>query len=53
MREAILDSTAALVAEHGLRSVTMSQIAETTGALISRESHGRHDPRRRSIGSSR
>ncbi|MFE3451936.1 TetR/AcrR family transcriptional regulator [Nonomuraea sp. NPDC059194] len=31
VREAILDSTAALVAEHGLRSVTMSQIAEKTG----------------------
>jgi AcrR family transcriptional regulator len=31
VREAILDTTAALVAEHGLRSVTMSQIAEATG----------------------
>jgi AcrR family transcriptional regulator len=31
VREAILDTTAALVAEHGLRSVTMSQIAEETG----------------------
>jgi AcrR family transcriptional regulator len=31
VREAILDATAALVAEHGLRSVTMSQIAEATG----------------------
>jgi AcrR family transcriptional regulator len=31
MREAILDTTAALVDEHGLRSVTMSQIAEETG----------------------
>ena len=31
VREAILDTTAALVAEHGLRSVTMSQIAEDTG----------------------
>ncbi len=31
VREAILDTTAALVAEHGLRSVTMSQIAEKTG----------------------
>src|SRR5437879_13400998 len=31
VREAILDTTAALVAEHGLRSVTMSQIAEQTG----------------------
>ena len=28
---AILDTTAALVGEHGLLSVTMSQIAETTG----------------------
>jgi AcrR family transcriptional regulator len=31
VRDAILDSTAALVAEHGLLSVTMSQIAEATG----------------------
>jgi AcrR family transcriptional regulator len=31
VREAILDTTASLVAEHGLASVTMSQIAETTG----------------------
>ena len=31
VREAILDTTAELVAEHGLRSVTMSQIAEDTG----------------------
>ncbi|MGH3131142.1 MAG: TetR/AcrR family transcriptional regulator [Gaiellaceae bacterium] len=31
VRDATLDSTAALVAEHGLRSVTMSQIAEETG----------------------
>ena len=31
VREAIMDTTAALVAEHGLRSVTMSQIAEATG----------------------
>ena len=31
VRGAILDSTAALVAEQGLRSVTMSQIAEETG----------------------
>jgi AcrR family transcriptional regulator len=31
VREAILDTTAALVAEHGLRAVTMSQIAEATG----------------------
>lgn len=31
VRGAILDATAALVAEHGLRSVTMSRIAEKTG----------------------
>ena len=31
VRDAILDTTASLVAEHGLRSVTMSQIAEHTG----------------------
>ena len=31
VRDAILDTTAALAAEHGLRSVTMSQIAEGTG----------------------
>ena len=31
VRDAILDTTAALVAEHGLWSVTMSQIAEKTG----------------------
>jgi AcrR family transcriptional regulator len=31
VRDAALDTTAALVAEHGLRSVTMSQIAEETG----------------------
>jgi AcrR family transcriptional regulator len=31
VREAILDTTAALVAEYGLRSVTMSQIAGETG----------------------
>ena len=31
VREATLDTTAALVAEHGLRSVTMSQIAAETG----------------------
>jgi AcrR family transcriptional regulator len=31
VREATLDATAALVAEHGLASVTMSQIAERTG----------------------
>jgi AcrR family transcriptional regulator len=29
--DAILETTAALVAEHGLRSVTMSQIAQETG----------------------
>jgi len=31
VREATLDATAALVARHGLRSVTMSQIAQETG----------------------
>ncbi len=31
VREAILGTTAGLVAEHGLRAVTMSQIAEKTG----------------------
>ncbi len=31
VRDAALSATAALVAEHGLRSVTMSQIAERTG----------------------
>jgi len=31
VRLAVLETTAALVAEHGLRSVTMSQIAEDTG----------------------
>jgi AcrR family transcriptional regulator len=31
VRDAILDTTVVLVAEHGLRSVTMSQIAEETG----------------------
>jgi AcrR family transcriptional regulator len=31
VRDATLDTTAALVAQHGLRSVTMSQIAEETG----------------------
>jgi AcrR family transcriptional regulator len=31
VRDAILDTTTALVAEHGLRAVTMSQIAEETG----------------------
>ena len=31
VRDAALDATAALVADHGLRSVTMSRIAEVTG----------------------
>jgi AcrR family transcriptional regulator len=31
VHEAILDTTAALVGEHGLRAVTMSQIADETG----------------------
>jgi AcrR family transcriptional regulator len=31
VREATLDTTAALVAEHGLRSVTMSRVAEESG----------------------
>ena len=31
VRDAILDTAAALVAKHGLRAVTMSQIAEETG----------------------
>jgi AcrR family transcriptional regulator len=31
VREATLDTAAALIAEHGLRAVTMSQIAEVTG----------------------
>ena len=31
VRQALLDTTAALVAEHGLRGVTMSQIAEQAG----------------------
>src|SRR5216684_6374194 len=31
VRDATLDTTAALVVKHGLRSVTMSQIAEKTG----------------------
>jgi len=31
VRDATLDTAASLVAEHGLRSVTMSQIAEATG----------------------
>jgi AcrR family transcriptional regulator len=31
VRDATLDTTAALVARHGLRAVTMSQIAEETG----------------------
>jgi AcrR family transcriptional regulator len=55
VRDAILDATAALVAEHGLRAVTMSQIAEATGIgratlykyfphveAILRAWHGRH-----------
>ena len=31
VRDATLDATAALVAQHGLNSVTMSQVAEATG----------------------
>ena len=31
VRDATLDATGALVAEHGLASVTMSRIAEETG----------------------
>ena len=31
VRDAVLDTTATLLAEHGLRGVTMSQIAEETG----------------------
>ena len=31
VRDATLDATAALVARHGLRAVTMSQIAQETG----------------------
>jgi AcrR family transcriptional regulator len=31
VREAVIDTTAALIAEHGLLSVTMSRIAEETG----------------------
>jgi AcrR family transcriptional regulator len=31
VQDAILDATAALIAEHGLTAVTMSQIAEATG----------------------
>jgi len=31
VRDATIDATAALVAEHGLRAVTMSQVAEATG----------------------
>ena len=31
VRDALMDTTAALVTEYGLRSVTMSQIAEATG----------------------
>ncbi|MBH0781881.1 TetR/AcrR family transcriptional regulator, partial [Nocardia bovistercoris] len=31
MRDALLDATARLVAEHGISSVTMTQVAEATG----------------------
>lgn len=31
VRQAVLEATAALVTEHGLRAVTMSQVAEATG----------------------
>jgi AcrR family transcriptional regulator len=31
VRDAVLDATAALVAQHGLRAVTMSRVAEETG----------------------
>ena len=31
VRDAVLDATAALVGEHGLRAVTMSQIANKIG----------------------
>ncbi|WP_043734965.1 MULTISPECIES: TetR/AcrR family transcriptional regulator [Nocardia] len=31
VRDALMDSTAELVAEHGLAAVTMTQVAETTG----------------------
>jgi len=42
VRDATLDTTAALVAEHGPLSVTMSQIAETTG--IGRATLYKHFP---------
>jgi AcrR family transcriptional regulator len=42
VRDLTLDATAALVAEHGLASVTMSQIAERTG--IGRATLYRHFP---------
>lgn len=42
MRDATLDATATLVADHGLASVTMSQIAEATG--IGRATLYRHFP---------
>src|SRR5829696_2510257 len=42
VRDAILDTTAALVAEHGLLSVRMSQIAEETG--IGRATLYKHFP---------
>ena len=42
VREAVLDTTAALVVEHGLLSVTMSRIAEETG--IGRATLYKHFP---------
>ncbi|MQY11269.1 hypothetical protein SRB5_13840 [Streptomyces sp. RB5] len=42
VRDATLDATAALVAEHGLTGVTMSQIAKSTG--IGRATLYRHFP---------
>jgi AcrR family transcriptional regulator len=42
VRDAALDATAVLVADHGLRSVTMGQIAEATG--ISRATLYRYFP---------